>query len=161
MSAGAGRTETGFTDMRFFRTAVLTILVCLAALQAQDPWQRAALIHPEQLAAEMKGNGHVPAVIFVGFPVLYRAVHIKSAVMAGPASSAEGLTTLEKAAAGIPKDRDLVIYCGCCPFAKCPNVRPAYKALREMGFTHVRVLELDTNLHTDWVERGYPVSRGR
>jgi hypothetical protein len=49
-----------------------------------------------------------------------------------------------------------VIYCGCCPMLKCPNIRPAYSTLKELGFTHIRVLSLPTNLHTDWVSKDYP-----
>jgi hypothetical protein len=40
---------------------------------------------------------------------------------------------------------------------KCPNIRPAYRTLKELGFTHVRVLSLATNLHTDWVSKDFPV----
>ncbi len=39
---------------------------------------------------------------------------------------------------------------------KCPNIRPAYRTLREMGFTHVRVLNIPTNMHEDWFSKGYP-----
>jgi hypothetical protein len=40
---------------------------------------------------------------------------------------------------------------------KCPNLRPAYQALKKLGFTQIRVLDLPTNFHTDWAEKGYPV----
>jgi hypothetical protein len=56
----------------------------------------------------------------------------------------------------VPKDADIVLYCGCCPMVKCPNIRPAYRALREMGFQHVRVLNIATNMHEDWFGKGYP-----
>jgi hypothetical protein len=39
---------------------------------------------------------------------------------------------------------------------KCPNIRPAYRALRDMGFQHVRVLNIPTNMHEDWFGKGYP-----
>jgi hypothetical protein len=60
----------------------------------------------------------------------------------------------------VPRSANLVIYCGCCPFDHCPNIRPAYKALHEMGFVHVRVLVLPTSFAADWVEKGYPVEKG-
>ena len=78
---------------------------------------------------------------------------------AGPASKPEGLAELKKAVAGQPHDRDIVIYCGCCPMEKCPNIRPAFAALREMGFTRVRVLSLPENLKTDWIDHGYPTDQ--
>jgi hypothetical protein len=58
--------------------------------------------------------------------------------------------------ASLPHDKELFIYCGCCPFIKCPNIRPAYSALHEMGFSKVKVVMIETNLHTDWIEKGYP-----
>jgi hypothetical protein len=60
----------------------------------------------------------------------------------------------------IPRQHAVVVYCGCCPFDRCPNVRPAFRTLKELGFEHVSVVHLPTNLHTDWVEKGYPTTRG-
>jgi rhodanese-related sulfurtransferase len=100
-----------------------------------------------------------PLIIHVGFDVLYRAVHIAGTPYAGPASKPEGIAELKKAVASQPRDRDIVIYCGCCPMDKCPNIRPAFAALREMGFTHVRVLSIPDNLKADWTDKGYPVDR--
>jgi thiosulfate/3-mercaptopyruvate sulfurtransferase len=51
----------------------------------------------------------------------------------------------------------MVIYCGCCPWEKCPNVQPAMTTLQEMGFTRVRVLHLPDNFKTNWIDKGYPV----
>ena len=39
---------------------------------------------------------------------------------------------------------------------KCPNIRPAYRALKAMGFTHIRVLDIQSNMHTDWYTKNYP-----
>jgi 3-mercaptopyruvate sulfurtransferase SseA len=39
---------------------------------------------------------------------------------------------------------------------KCPNVRPAYSALKAAGFKNVRVLDIPENFHADWVAKGYP-----
>ena len=92
----------------------------------------------------------------VAFPVLYKGKHIVHAINAGPASKPEGIEALKTAVAKLPKDADLAIYCGCCPMLKCPNIRPAYRTLKELGFTHVRVLSLPANLHADWVSKDYP-----
>ncbi|MFL6463384.1 MAG: hypothetical protein ACJ73N_03115, partial [Bryobacteraceae bacterium] len=54
----------------------------------------------------------------------------------------------------------IVIYCGCCPFDKCPNIHPAYNTLKDLGFTDVKVVVNKTNLHTDWVSKGYPTTKG-
>ena len=100
-------------------------------------------------------------MICVAFPALYANKHIVHAAFAGPGSKPEGLEALKKAAEPLPRDADLVIYCGCCPMAtKCPNIRPAYRTLKEMGFTHLRVLNIPTNMETDWFSKDYPSEAG-
>jgi hypothetical protein len=93
----------------------------------------------------------------VAFPVLYRQKHIIHADFAGPGSKPEGLEALKTAVASTAKDSEIVLYCGCCPIVRCPNIRPAYKTLKDAGFTKVRVLNIPENFHTDWVAKGYPV----
>ena len=78
----------------------------------------------------------------------------------GTASKEEGLAELKKWLATLPRSANLVIYCGCCPFDRCPNIRPAYTAVHDLGFTHVRVLVLPTSFAADWVEKGYPIEKG-
>jgi thiosulfate/3-mercaptopyruvate sulfurtransferase len=80
-------------------------------------------------------------------------------VFAGPGSKDEGIADLKKAVAGQPRTREIVLYCGCCPFDKCPNIRPAFAALHEMGFTHVKAMVVPANLKTDWTDKGYPTDK--
>jgi thiosulfate/3-mercaptopyruvate sulfurtransferase len=127
----------------------------LAAQGASDPWPTRVLLQAPDLVS-MKPQ---PAIFYVGFPVLYRAARITGAVLAGPCSKPEGLELLTKALLPLPRNREIVLYCGCCPFQKCPNIRPAYQAAAKLGFSDVRVLVLETNLHTDWIAKGYPTSR--
>ena len=75
------------------------------------------------------------------------------------ARKSEGIELLKKAVAGQPKDREIVLYCGCCPWEKCPNMRPAFAALHEMGFTRVKAMVIPENLKTDWVDKGYPTEK--
>ncbi len=115
------------------------------------------LIEPAALAKLLNGPEKQPRIFCVTFPVLYRQKHIPHAQFAGPGSKPEGLAALQHAVMRLPRDTDIVIYCGCCPMKDCPNVRPAYRALKQLGFEKVRVLNLPTNFHTDWVAKGYPV----
>jgi thiosulfate/3-mercaptopyruvate sulfurtransferase len=117
-------------------------------------------VEPRDLAAQLQKSGTKPALIHVGFAVLYRGKHIPQSIYAGPARSPEGLEALRKAVANLPKDREIVVYCGCCPFEMCPNVKPALETLRQMGFTNVKALMLPANFATDWVDKGYPVEQG-
>jgi rhodanese-related sulfurtransferase len=131
------------------------VLFLAFVLSGADPWSGGDAMAPEQLAKDVKS----PLLIHVGFPVLYRSTHIPGSVYAGPGSTAEGVAALKKAVAGQPKDRDIVLYCGCCPMEKCPNIRPAFAALHEMGFTKVRVVSIPTNFKTDWIDKGYPTEK--
>lgn len=150
---------------RFVRQSLLAVLVLGwaafaqappgAASSTKDPWSPGELVQPAELAKAIE-SGHAPIILSAAFPVLYRGKHIVHAINAGPTSKPEGIEALKSAVANLPKDADLVIYCGCCPMVKCPNIRPAYRTLKELGFTRVRVLALETNLHADWVAKGYP-----
>lgn len=122
-----------------------------------DPWPASNLMEPAQLAALLKTGKSRPAIICVAFPVLYRQRHIIHAEFGGPGNKPEGIAALMAAAASLPKNSEIVLYCGCCPMVKCPNIRPAYTALAEAGFTNVHALHIPQNFYTDWVEKGYPV----
>ncbi len=135
-----------------FLTAIASL--CFAA----DPWTSGDIIPTAKLAQRLEA-GEKPLILYVGFPVLYRGAHIPGAVLAGPASTASGMEALKEAVANVPKNRELVLYCGCCPWTQCPNVRPAFAALKEMGFKNVKLVEIPTNLHTDWISKGYPIER--
>jgi thiosulfate/3-mercaptopyruvate sulfurtransferase len=134
-------------------------LILLAGLclcqDVADPWPKPDLLEPAALAHEIQ-SAKAPAIVCVAFPVLYRSKRILHAVGAGPGSKPEGIEALKQAVAGLAKDADIVIYCGCCPMERCPNIRPAYRALKEMGFTRIRVLDVPTNMHTDWYSKNYP-----
>ena len=144
--------------MRNFCLAALVATLCLCQ-DAADPWVKSEALEPAALAGLIKGS-KPPTVICVAFPSLYNLKHISHASFAGPGAKPEGIEMLKKAVANVPKDADLVIYCGCCPMVKCPNIRPSYRALKEMGFTHVRILDVPTNMHTDWYTKDYPTEAG-
>src|SRR6185437_8252220 len=133
----------------------MAAVALFAAQNGSGLWSKAELVEPATLAREIT-SAKPPTVLCVAFPVLYRSKHIPHAIGAGPGSKPGGIALLKQAVAHLPKNADLVIYCGCCPMVRCPNVRPAYQTLKEMGFTHVRVLDIPTNMHTDWFTQGYP-----
>jgi rhodanese-related sulfurtransferase len=139
---------------------LLCLLPSLAFLLfAADPWTPRDLIEPAALAARLPLKANGAMMIYTGFAVLYRAAHIPGSIYAGPGSKAEGIDDLKKAVAGQPKDREIILYCGCCPFDKCPNLRPAFAALHEMGYRNVHAVHMPENMHTDWTGHGYPVEK--
>ena len=134
-----------------------------ARLPARDggqtnPWSMSEVIQPADLAREL-GKGLKPQIVCVGVEALYRDAHISGAVYLGPASKPEGLEALKKWAKGTPRGERIVLYCGCCPMDKCPNIRPAFQALKEMGFTRLQVLSIPQDLVRDWVSKGFPVEK--
>ena len=151
---------------------LLTILLALAIVslptpsQSQekkptDPWLDSETLEPAVLAKMLADKYvSVPTVVFVGFRSLYVGGHVPDASFHGTASTEQGLAELKSWAASLPRSTDLVIYCGCCPFDKCPNIRPAYIALHRMGFTKIRVLMLPKSFAADWADKGYPMQKG-
>jgi hypothetical protein len=120
----------------------------------------AHLIQPEQLAMALEHPGPRPALLQVGFKVLYRTGHIAGSRYAGPGSKPEGLAALDSTLRSLPKDQRIVLYCGCCPWQDCPNVRPAFREASRLGYHHVEVLFVRKNLQEDWIARGFPMREG-
>jgi thiosulfate/3-mercaptopyruvate sulfurtransferase len=120
------------------------------------------LVQPADLVRELASASADarPSIVFVGFRTLFAGGHLPGATFHGSASTEQGLADIKKWAASLPRTTNLVIYCGCCPFERCPNVRPAFALLREMGFTHLRVLELRTSFAADWAEKNYSIEKG-
>jgi hypothetical protein len=122
-----------------------------------DPGSAKSLIKPDELASTIAGSGAKPLILHVGFRVLYKAGAIPGSRYVGATSTVEGLAGLKAAVKGQPLDRAIVIYCGCCPWDHCPNMAPAFDALRALGYTNVRALYTPHNLETDWANPGYPL----
>ena len=156
---------------RFVPRPLLLALLALAALaalftpsrlaQSADPWTSAQAVEAPKLVRELNDPKTAPHVLYVGFPRLFTAGHIKAAEFHGSGGSAEGLAQIKAWAAAKPRDLNLVIYCGCCPIERCPNLRPAFSLLQEMGFTHLRVLVLPDSFDLDWASKGYPFEKGK
>jgi 3-mercaptopyruvate sulfurtransferase SseA len=126
-----------------------------------DPWTAAQTVDPATLAKEISGPANSrPTVVSVSPHIIYATGHIPGAVFQGPGNSAEGIEGLKRWAQHLPRSTNLVLYCGCCPLVHCPNLRPAFRALQSMGFTHLRALILTTNFYTDWYSKGYPTEKG-
>jgi thiosulfate/3-mercaptopyruvate sulfurtransferase len=126
------------------------LLVTALVLGAAD----IALIQPPELVARLSAK---PAIFQVGPNVLYRSKHIPGAVFAGPGAKPEGIALLKAAVEKLPRNREIVLYCGCCPWDKCPNVQPAIDSLKQLGFTNVKAMYIADNFKANWIDKGYPV----
>lgn len=119
----------------------------------KDPWSRSQLIEPSVLAALIKSNTTAKPLIFnIGV-----VNNIKGARNMGAAREKENLEKFKEVIAKLPKSTSIVIYCGCCPFAHCPNIRPAFQAMRDAGLKNGRLLNLPVNIKVDWINKGYPL----
>ena len=145
--------------------ATLLAIVCLGVLAISvstpadsDPWTKSQTAQPAHLEKELSSLKTAPTVVFVGFKRLYSSGHIKGAQYHGTAGNEEGLKELTSWA-GLPRSTNLVIYCGCCPIERCPNIRPAFTALQRLGFKNLRVLLLPQDFATDWAAKGFPYDK--
>lgn len=126
-----------------------------STLKVSDPWSKAQLIQPSTLAAIIKNPKAVkPKIYNIGV-----VEDIKGAINMGAANEKENLERFKKAISKLPKNTQLIVYCGCCPFDRCPNIRPAFKALQSAGLTQARLLNLPTNIKVDWINKGYPLNK--
>jgi rhodanese-related sulfurtransferase len=131
--------------------AAATWLVACSFQKTADPWTKDQLKDPAVLAQEIKEN-KAPVIFDIG-----PAGSIKGSVEIGATEDKEAMALLGTKLDGLAKNTEVVIYCGCCPFSKCPNVRPAFNLLKEKGFTNGKLLNLPQNLKTDWIDHGYPM----
>jgi hypothetical protein len=124
---------------------------------ASQPPPSDRLLPPADLARTLADpNAKKPIILFVGPEQLF-AKHVPGARDAGEGGTPEGLARLRSLAQTLPRDAEVVLYCGCCPPRNCPNIKPAYAALVDLGFSSVRVLDLQTTFRADWRDKGYPV----
>ena len=120
------------------------------------------LINPEDLLNILQSpTGEKPLILNVGPSLLYMQAHIPGSEYIGAGSDAQGIESLRRRVKPLAHNKFIVLYCGCCPWSHCPNVRPAYDALHKAGFTNVKVLYIADNFGTDWVYKGYPTIKGQ
>jgi rhodanese-related sulfurtransferase len=137
-----------------FTSKAQTSPVATPVLGISNPWTDSQLMEPTALAGNFKDAGSISPVIFnIG-----AVEDIKGAEHIGAVNNTENLEKFKDKIAAMPKNTEIVIYCGCCPFSKCPNIRPAFNLLKKLGFTNIKVLDLPANLKTDWIAKGYPMA---
>jgi thiosulfate/3-mercaptopyruvate sulfurtransferase len=118
------------------------------------------LVQPADWAAKVTdGSAAATLTLHVGFRTMFDQAHIPGSEYAGPGNSGAGLQVLRERVVHLARDVPILIYCGCCPWDRCPNMAAAYDALVELGFTNVRAMVIENNFGADWVEKGYPVAR--
>jgi len=124
---------------------------CTAQNSNPENWTKDQLIEPVTLAQTIEANKNVPLIYCVGPGVV-----IPHSIDIGMTKDEKNLQKFKDSLKTVPRNANIVIYCGCCPFEHCPNVRPAISLLKEMKFTNYQLLNLPHNIKTDWIAKGYP-----
>ena len=141
--------------MKFVLLLFAGLFFCFAGnIYAQKPvnWTSAQVMQPALLAGMINQNKPLPVLISIG-----PGAPIKQSINIGSVKESNNMDAFKTTLSHLPKDTTIVVYCGCCPYEHCPNVRPAIDVLKTMGFTHYKLLDLPTNIKTDWIDKGYPV----
>ena len=145
-------------------TFVLTLLLIASIIIAQaisgfrpknqdEPWNSKQLLAPADLARIINDTtAKQPIILSIGPGAI-----IKGSIDIGSVKEKENLEKLTKELKTLSKDANIVIYCGCCPFEHCPNIRPAFLLLNQMKFTNHKLLNLEHNIKIDWINKNYPI----
>lgn len=118
----------------------------------EDPWLPNGLMQPSELAEKMEQKIPNLYIFNIG-----PAGSIKDAIEIGDGRDEESQLKFEKEINKLPKGAEIVIYCGCCPFKNCPNIRPIFKILDDNKFVNHKLLNLSENLKVDWIDKGFPM----
>ncbi|MCF0063382.1 rhodanese-like domain-containing protein [Dyadobacter chenwenxiniae] len=136
---------------------IFSFILLSLHIQAQtkeEPWTESQLMPTSELAALIENpDAAKPLIINIGPQAV-----IKGSVDVGPGKEKDNIKKLEKMLSKEKKDREVILYCGCCPFDKCPNIRPAFSLIKEKGFAKAKLLNVPKNIKTNWIDAGYPVN---
>lgn len=144
--------------MKQFRTTGLWLLplifFSLMAFRKKEtgPWKEKQLVQPEILAERIRNGDTANLLLLNTGPV----EDIAGAVTIGAVEDPAHLAQLKTYLQSVPKDKEIIIYCGCCPISLCPNLLPAWEVLQQEHFHNYKVLRLVHDLQEDWIDKGYP-----
>ena len=125
----------------------------LISAYAQTPiWKKEQLMPTKELADKININAKDKPLIFNVGPM----ENIKGAQAVGAATNATFSNKILSYLTMESKTKAVVVYCGCCSYSSCPNIKPAYDILIAQGFKNTKVLELPEGIKPDWVAKGYP-----
>ena len=125
-----------------------------AAAQSPINWTNDQLLRPSELATALKDNKDISVIFSIGPGAI-----IPHSRDMGMIKEEDNMKKFKQELESLPKDTSIVIYCGCCPYEHCPNVRPAIELLKEMKFTNYKLLDLPHNIKIDWINKGYPTTQ--
>jgi len=138
---------------KIYLPIVLLIIICCKQNQknkTHEPWSISQLLEPKLLYSSIESEKDVPKIISIGPGVV-----IENSIGVGECRYNENIEKLKSLVSVYSKDDQIVLYCGCCPFKNCPNIRPAFTLLNELGFKNHKLLNIKNNIKADWIDMGY------
>ena len=134
---------------------LLPVIIFFFSFKKQDPIKKENLIQPQELANLIVNPIAVKPIIFnIG-----NVDQIKGAINIGALNTDEGMKKFKVEVDKYSKDKQIVVYCGCCYSDNCPNIRPAIKYLIDNGYKNAKVLNIPVGIKEDWVQKGFPVEK--
>lgn len=138
------------------RIALLVLLVSIAAFgQTANTIAPLDTIEPADLVKLLPKK---PLILNVGPKTLFAQAHIPTAEYIGMTYEPTGIKALDDRVQKVPKKTLIVLYCGCCPWDRCPNMAPAMAEMKKLGFTNIKALHIAQNFGANWVYAGYPTT---
>ena len=136
----------------YFPTLLLIIISCNQNENSKtlEPWGISQLLEPKLLFNKLESAKDIPKIISIGPGVV-----IKNSIGIGECRYKENIDKLKSLVSGYKKDDKIVLYCGCCPFKDCPNIRPAFTLMNKLGFKNHKLLNIKNNIKSDWIDMGY------
>jgi hypothetical protein len=142
------------THIKIYSLLITTVLSYAAVAQNPENWTSKQLTQPASLAATLSSGKDLPVIFSVGPGAI-----IPHSIDIGMVKDEKNLAKLKEQLGKLPASTNILIYCGCCPYERCPDVRPAIALLQAMKFTNYHLLDLPHNIKTDWIAKGYPVAK--
>ncbi|MBC7485541.1 MAG: rhodanese-like domain-containing protein [Cytophagaceae bacterium] len=129
---------------------IASIACALAIAFAYTPEK---LMDSAQLAERLKTPSvKKPVILNVG-----PSAPLPGSQLIGNAEDPANREKLKSTLKNIPKNSEVVLYCGCCKLEDCWNIHEADKVLSGLGYTHYKILNLPTDFNKDWVDKKYPL----
>jgi rhodanese-related sulfurtransferase len=108
-------------------------------------------IEPLALNNRILSKKNIPVILNVS---AYRHTPIKGSIHIGDMLE-HSYADLKLALGNTPKNKEIVVYCGCCSLEYCERVEKAFDLLRANGYTNVKVLNLVVGFDPDWKGKQY------
>ncbi len=137
--------------MKHFSLKVSVLLLAIACIAFSYPKEK--LIEPLKLVEIIQSvTAKKPLILNVGPEAM-----IPGAQLIGVAEDPTNKEKLKTTLKNIPKNKDIVLYCGCCKLVDCWNIHEADKIASSLGYTNYKILNMPTNFNVDWVDKKYPL----